>query len=188
MKRIPVILISLLAVTAACLGADLKQSQMEVYTGIEYGFQNEGQHFPPILVGVGYYIADKWSLGLYTSGTKTGWDSYWGVSDAVVGAGLFTEYNFSWGSAFVPYAALRLGLLDGNKTDDTVFHGAVGLGLKIFVFENWALATELNLNYSDEEIYGFDRDKEAGVEVHDVGAGDGDRFAVRGNVTLRYFF
>lgn len=188
MKRVPAILIVLAAATAACLGADLKQSQMEAYTGIEYGFQDEGQRFPPILVGVGYFVADKWSVGLYTSGTKTGWDSYWGVSDAVVGAGLFTEYNFSWGSAFVPYTALRLGLLDGNKNDDTVFHGAVGAGLKLFVFESWAVAAELNLNYSNEEIYGFDRDKEGGVRANDVGEGDGNQFAVRGNVTLRYFF
>lgn len=107
--------------------------------------------------GFGYFVIDN----LEVAGVL-GWQS----NDVVdyLEAGALVEYNFNFGSAFVPFVGI--GALyttlefndniynDADSPDASAWLGRVYAGGKYFVDDNVAIGLSFNYDYATEAIYG----------------------------------
>lgn len=111
----------------------------------------------------GYFVADDWEVG----GDVTA-----GLSDETdtLDVSLFTQYNFTNSTDFVPYIGISAGVLtaengDTNllQQDDSGFVFATQVGVKYFVTKNVALSAEFEQSWSDLEVQGL---SDSFSEVH----------------------
>lgn len=103
----------------------------------------------------GYFVADNWEVG---------GDMSAGLSDETdtLDMSLFTQYNFTNSTDFVPYIGISAGVLtaengDSNilQQDDSGFVFTTQLGVKYFVNEHVALSAEFEQSWSDLEVQGL---------------------------------
>lgn len=116
-----------------------------------------------VAIGYGYFVADNWEVGgVVTAGFSDETDT--------MDMSLFTQYNFTNSSDFVPYIGISAGVLtaengDTNflQQDDSGFVFATQLGVKYFVTKNVALSAEFEQSWSDLEVQGL---SDSFSEVH----------------------
>ncbi|MGL6416353.1 outer membrane beta-barrel protein [Aeromonas sp. 102P] len=118
-------------------------------------FDAEDSYAVDLNAKYGYFVKDNWELGtnIITDLSK---------SYKSVGIGLFTEYNFTNGTNFVPYVGLATELIraDYNKDDNlntksfdaTAVNFKAALGMKYFVSRNVALSAEANYNIATDNL------------------------------------
>ncbi|WP_421238392.1 outer membrane beta-barrel protein [Aeromonas enteropelogenes] len=103
----------------------------------------------------GYFVADDWEIG---------GDVNVGLSDETdtVDVSMFTQYNFTNSTDFVPYVGISAGVLsadNGNSNllqqDDDAFVFSTQLGVKYFVTKNVALSAEFEQSWSNLEVDGL---------------------------------
>lgn len=104
----------------------------------------------------GYFIFDNWELGAnITTDLSKSYKSG--------GLGIFTEYNFTNSTNFVPYVGLATELLraDYNDRDDklhtdsfdaTAVNFKTALGMKYFINPNVAISAEVNYNLATDKV------------------------------------
>lgn len=111
----------------------------------------------------GYFVADNWEVG---------GDVSLGLSDNTdtLDISLFTEYNFTNSSDFVPYVGISAGMLNAEggdvnfaQQDDSAFVFSTQLGVKYFVTKNVAISAEFEQSWSDLEVQGL---SDSFSEVH----------------------
>ncbi len=164
-----------LALPAFC--ASLEKGNYEVRIEAAYDIANTADGARASFVGgLGGYVRDNLLLGGFVSFEKKVEDSYWGIDD-VWGLGAFAEYNFNpAGHPVVPFLGISAGLLDGDdETGDTVFTMALSAGLKVFITRSVSLVTQVNVNWANDEVYDFDRDKGGDGKNTDYSANAGIR-------------
>lgn len=108
-----------------------------------------------LTAGYGYFVADNWEIGGDVTASLSDETDTWDVS-------LFTEYNFTNSSDFVPYIGISAGVLSAEngdtnflQQDDSGFVFATQLGVKYFVTKNVALSAEFEQSWSDLEVQGL---------------------------------
>lgn len=103
----------------------------------------------------GYFISDDWEIG---------GDVNVALSDETdsMDFSMFTQYNFTNSTDFVPYIGISAGLLsakngDSNflQNDDDAFVFSTQLGVKYFINRNVALSAEFEQSWSDLEVQGM---------------------------------
>ncbi|GAL14507.1 hypothetical protein JCM19233_5519 [Vibrio astriarenae] len=96
----------------------------------------------------GYFIVDNFLLG---------GDASLSVSDNVqtYKVGVFGEYNFDFGSKFVPYVGAGAQFLYSKyfSNSDTSMNMKSAIGVKYFIAENIAVTTEVNYNIANDDLY-----------------------------------
>ncbi|MGL4666865.1 MAG: outer membrane beta-barrel protein [Saezia sp.] len=104
----------------------------------------------------GYFIRDNWEIGgNVTTDLSKSYKSG--------GLGVFTEYNFTNNSNFVPYVGLATELIraDYNDRNDnlntesfdaTALNLKTSLGVKYFISSNVALSAEINYNIATDHL------------------------------------
>lgn len=111
----------------------------------------------------GYFVADNWEVG---------GDVTLGLSDETdtLDVSLFTEYNFTNSTDFVPYVGISAGMLNAEggdvnfaQQDDNAFVFSTQLGVKYFVTKNVAISAEFEQSWSDLEVQGL---SDSFSEVH----------------------
>lgn len=116
-----------------------------------------------VVTRYGYFFADDWEVG---------GDVTVALSDETdsVDTSLFTQYNFTNSSNFVPYIGISAGVLsaeNGNSNilqqDDSGFVFSTQVGAKYFITKNVALSAEFEQSWSDLEVQGL---SDSFSEVH----------------------
>lgn len=114
----------------------------------------------------GYFVKDGWEVGAnittdFSRSYKAG------------GVGIFTEYNFVNGTAFVPYVGMGTELITADYSDNrddrldsesfnaTAMNFKTNAGVKYFISNNVAITTEVNYNIATDhlKVYGGDAKK-----------------------------
>ncbi|MGL4349257.1 outer membrane beta-barrel protein [Aeromonas veronii] len=119
-------------------------------------FDAEDSYAVDLNAKYGYFIKDNWELGtnIVTDLSK---------SYKSAGIGLFTEYNFTNGTNFVPYVGLATELiradyndrednLESKSFDATAVNFKTALGMKYFISRNVALSAEVNYNIATDHL------------------------------------
>jgi len=104
----------------------------------------------------GYFIKDNWEVGgsIATDLSKS-YKSF--------GLGIFTEYNFTNTTNFVPYIGIatelvkadyddKLNDLESKSFDATAMNFKASLGVKYFIRANIALTAEFNYNIATDNL------------------------------------
>jgi hypothetical protein len=97
----------------------------------------------------GYFFKENWQIGFNTnvSGVE---------SDASLGLGAFTEYNFVGSSKWVPFvgASMKWAKLNSKTAldADSIALG-VDFGVKYFIRENLALSFSLGADYAFDDVF-----------------------------------
>lgn len=104
----------------------------------------------------GYFIRDNWEVGgsIATDLSKS-YKSF--------GLGVFTEYNFTNTTNFVPYIGIatelvnadyddKLNDLESKSFDATAMNFKASLGVKYFIRANIALTAEVNYNIATDHL------------------------------------
>lgn len=138
--------------------AYLKAGTQELNVQGLVDFEAEDSYAIDLNTKYGYFIKDNWELG--TNITTDLSKSY-----KSGGIGIFTEYDFTNSTNFVPYVGVTTELIRANynktnqddrlKTksfDATAVNFKTALGLKYFISSNVALSAEVNYNISTDKI------------------------------------
>ena len=161
MKKNVICAITLLAVSS--FGAAYANSESYLQAGTQeinaqglVDFDAEDSYSVDLNAKYGYFIKDNWELG--TNITTDLSKSY-----KSGGIGLFTEYNFTNSTNFVPYAGLATELiradysnkddnLDTESFDATAVNFKTALGVKYFISTSVALSAEVNYNIATDHL------------------------------------
>ncbi|MFH7526292.1 outer membrane beta-barrel protein [Aeromonas sp. A5] len=104
----------------------------------------------------GYFIKNNWELGAnITTDLSKSYKSS--------GLGVFTEYNFTNSTNFIPYVGLATELIradyndkednmDTKSFDATAVNFKTALGVKYFISKNVALSAEANYNIATDNL------------------------------------
>lgn len=187
MKR-TLVLTLLVFSTAAVLRADvIKAGNHEFRADVASDFENnKGYSSLPVYGGVGYFFADNLEGGLYFSLRKSKWESYWGP-DTAWGLGVFGEYDVARFSAVVPFVSARIGVLDGDRTDDTTLNVGAGVGMRFLLTESLSLAIQVEYEWADKEVFNFNRlDENKDEEMEPIGSGDPTSLTARAGIRLLF--
>lgn len=134
----------------------LKQGKQEFRIQGLFDFDAEDSYSIDAEVKYGYFIVDNWELGANISTDL-------GKSYKSGNVGVFTEYNFTNSSYFVPYVGLATELVRatyddrGNNLESKNFNATAvniksSLGVKYFISENVAVTTEVNYNVVTDHL------------------------------------
>ncbi|MGL4614066.1 MAG: outer membrane beta-barrel protein [Shewanella sp.] len=104
----------------------------------------------------GYFVSDNWELGASVSTDLS-------KSFKSGGLGLFTEYNITNSTNFVPYIGIATELiradydnnednLDSESFNATAMNFKTSLGMKYFISSNVAVSAEVNYNISTDNF------------------------------------
>ncbi|GHC65356.1 hypothetical protein [Roseibacillus persicicus] len=108
----------------------------------------------------GWFIKDNWEVGFSVD---------WAGEDGDIlrdsRFGIFTEYNFSTGSKWVPYVGLGASYASsGDRFDPTDPAGTIGgvegvafsgeLGIKYFIRSHMAVYGGVNFSWSPDDVFG----------------------------------
>lgn len=169
-------------ISCSALAAPLSKGVYEARVDLTYDLMYNGRDRNiPAMLGLGYYVTDCIVAGGYLYFSKKTRDSFWGVDD-VWGLGAFGEYHFLVDNAWIPFAGVTAGILDGDEASgDTVLVITPNGGIKYFFNEIIGVAAQLNLHWATDEIYDFDRNMAITTKVK----GDGKLLDISGNVSLR---
>lgn len=150
----------------------LSRGADEVRTEVVYDMSQTDDPYVAVLAGMGHYFRDNLLLGGYVSWEKKSWSSYWGVTD-LWELGIYGEYDYLRYEKVVPFVGLSMGLVDGDlPKDDTIFMAKVTGGLKYFINDVVAIALNLNVEMSGEEVFNYDRESDT------VGSGENVGYSV----------
>lgn len=118
-------------------------------------FDAEDSYSVDLNTKYGYFIKDDWEIGANISTDLS-------KSFKSGGIGLFTEYNFTNSTDFVPYVGIASELvkadyndednLDSESFDATAMNFKTSIGLKYFVTRNVAISAEANYNISTDNL------------------------------------
>lgn len=116
----------------------------------------------------GYFFRDCWQVGFTANA--------FGDDDFNFGVGLFTEYNFSTGSKWVPYVGVsaKWARVDSEFFDDDSIAFGGELGVKYFIRSHMAVFAAVNFEWSPDDIFGV------GDEIKDN--------AQNINIGMRFYF
>ena len=113
-----------------------------------------------LTVSYGVFIRDNWEVGITVD---------WAGEDGDIlrdsRFGLFTEYNFSTGTKFVPFIGVGASYASsGDRFDPTEADGTISgvdgvaftgeLGVKYFFRPNIAVAASVNYSWSPDDVFG----------------------------------
>lgn len=164
MKKIVACALSLIAFSSfnvqASSDAFLLKGTQEVNISGNLNFETDNYN---VNASYGYFVFDNWEVG----GSVTA-----GFSDETdtLDGSLFTQYNFTNSSDFVPYVGMSAGVLsveNGSSNflqqDDGAFVFSTQLGIKYFINKNVALSAEFEQSWSNLEVVGV---KDSFSEIH----------------------
>jgi outer membrane protein W len=164
MKKIVACALSLIAFSSfnvqASSDAFLLKGTQEVNISGNLNFETDNYN---VNASYGYFVFDNWEVG----GSVTA-----GFSDETdtLDGSLFTQYNFTNPSDFVPYVGMSAGVLsveNGSSNflqqDDSAFVFSTQLGIKYFINKNVALSAEFEQSWSNLEVEGL---KDSFSEIH----------------------
>ncbi len=150
------ILAALLPVPFAVATSTFPAGTREVLFEGSFTLENhKGSTRADILAGYGYFPMDNIEVGAVASFRKTEWDSAWGIN-SIWGIGGFGEYNIETGGAWLPFAGMRLMVLDGNDSNDTAINATVMLGVKLMMTRSAALSIGAYYDIASKKIYIID--------------------------------
>ena len=143
----------------------------------------------PVYGGVGYFPWDNVEIGVNVSFRKSDWNSYSGVGD-VWGIGVFGEYDVPVSAPIVPFATARIGVLDGNKSNDTALNAAAGGGVRFFITELFSISAMVEIDWASKDMFNFKREGSKPTdEVDDLDVvGSGDHAEGIARIGARYIF
>lgn len=134
----------------------LKQGTQEVNVQGLVDFDAQDSYSVDLVTKYGYFIKDNWEIGANVSTDLS--KSY--KSGTV---GMFTEYNFTNSTNFVPYVGIATELVRAtyNDRDDnsdsehfnaTAMNFKTALGAKYFISNNVAISAEVNYNIATDHF------------------------------------
>jgi len=139
---------------------------------------------PPVSLGLGYFPAPNLEAGVLLGYRKMGWDSYWRNS-GVWELGLFGEYHLDVNFPLHPHAGVRISLLDGDESSDTVGQLLIYSGVKYFLSEYVALAANIGVALATDSIFDVTTKTISETEVRSEG---GDSVGLFLSVGIRYYY
>ncbi len=133
--------------SAALFSMPLDEGEREIIMSGMVGYKTPaGKTGYDVNLALGYFLLDDWEVGPGLIVVGDGADNGWGL-------GGFTEFNFNFGMAFVPYVGAHLHYLDGDYFRKNVFRLAGVFGVKYFLTENVAIDAALQYLYATDDIY-----------------------------------
>ena len=134
----------------------LKQGTQELRVQGILDFDADDSYNVDAEVKYGYFVIDDWELGANLSMDLS-------KSNKSGNVGVFTEYNFTNSTDFVPYVGLATELvratyddrennLESKSFNATAVNFKSSLGVKYFISDNVALTTEVNYNIATDHF------------------------------------
>lgn len=156
---------------------------MEVRVETQFGYGDTGDLPFGLLGAFGVGIGDSLTVGVYGQVLTSDRDLPVDV-DLVYGVGGFAEYAIGIGYAVVPYAGLRVGMLDPTgPTSPTLPYVGGSFGLKCPLTDVTSVSAAVTVHWAGEkgdyEAYNYERSG---------GSYSADSTAVTFDVGLRYAF
>ncbi len=99
-------------------------------------------------VSYGHFFKDNWQIGFTASLQGEN-------SDANIGLGLFTEYNFVRQSKWVPFVGFsaKWARLGSDSLDADSIALGLDLGVKYFIRENMALSFSIGSDFAFDDVF-----------------------------------
>jgi hypothetical protein len=147
------ILLCVLALATASLGANLDRETNELRLSGMVDFDTENNTLVDLEVGVGYFFFDNFEAGLAL-----------GVRDddrvTLFGLGAFVEQNLPINESVVPYLGLSVDAVSvdvddggGDDVDENALVLGLQAGLKTFLTEDLAIALQLGFDMATDDVF-----------------------------------